>query len=55
MLKTNTIEPTGNENWTTTVKCFLNKNGEEFTTSQLQHANGESYFPLKIGFEKNIA
>jgi len=40
MIKSNKIEPMGNENWTTTVKCFLDKNGNEFELSHLQHANG---------------
>ncbi|KAA1243325.1 hypothetical protein [Aquimarina sp. RZ0] len=40
MLQTGKIEPMGNENWTTTIKCFLNKKGEEFEVSKLKHANG---------------
>lgn len=40
LIKTDKIEPMGNENWTTTIKCFLNKKGKEFTIAQLQHANG---------------
>ena len=40
MIKSNKIEPMGNENWTTTVKFFLDKNGNEFELSHLQHANG---------------
>lgn len=40
LIKTHKIEHMGNENWTTTIKCFLNKKGEEFAIAQLQHANG---------------
>ncbi|WP_027393233.1 hypothetical protein [Aquimarina latercula] len=48
MLKTQKIEAMGNENWTTTIKCFLNKNGEEFKTSQLQYANGGTDKKIEI-------
>ncbi|WP_025743063.1 hypothetical protein [Aquimarina pacifica] len=40
LVRTKKIEPMGNENWTTTIKCFLNKEGKEFETTQLQYANG---------------
>ncbi|WP_438711067.1 hypothetical protein ACSTS3_21445 [Aquimarina muelleri] len=48
MIKTNKIEPMGNENWTTTIKCFLDKDGNEFDASQLQYANGGTTEKKKI-------
>ncbi len=48
LLQTKKIEPMGNENWRTTVKCFLDKNGNEFKTTQLQYANGGKDEKVKL-------
>jgi hypothetical protein len=48
LLQTKKIESMGNENWRTTVKCFLDKNGNEFKTSQLQYANGGKEEKVKL-------